>query len=96
MQARTIKVWRQFAQLHYGIEQAVGIIVDCCHQQILDLFTKFFVDAADHTAIEHADHRILQDHQVAGMRIRVIETVPKDHFQEHVGAAAGDVGEVVS
>ena len=60
-------------------------------QQVLDRLAQVVVQPLHHAAIEHSHDAVRQEHEVPGMRVRVAERVPEDHFPVHVRAAAREL-----
>ena len=56
-------------------------------EQVLDGFAQIVVQALDHAAIEHSHDVIGQEHEVPGMRIRVVIAITEDHLHVHARAA---------
>jgi hypothetical protein len=52
------------------------------------------IELAGHPAIDHPDHTAGHEHQVAGMRVGVVERVAENHLEVHVGTAAREFIEV--
>ena len=49
------------------------------------------VDPADHAEVQQPDPAVVHHHQVAGMRIGVVEAEIENHFQADRRAAPGDL-----
>ncbi len=62
------------------------IALDHGQQQVLHVFPQSFVNSPHHPEVEQSDAVTGQDENISGMRIRVVETVRKDHLQVQVGS----------
>ncbi len=70
-----------FLQIH-------RVVVDDGHEHFIEAFRQFFVEPADHAAVQHPDHPAGQEHQVAGMRVGMVERIAENHLEIHMSAAA--------
>ncbi len=55
---------------------------------------KPLVNPTHHPEVQQPDHVAWHQHDIARMRIGMIETVPEDHLQVQVGPTAGDFRQV--
>ena len=55
---------------------------------------ELFLQPANHAAVEHSHHAPGQEHEVAGMRVGVVERIAGDHLEIHVRAPAREFVEI--
>ena len=78
---------RRCAEVPHRLGDGLRIAMHRCEEQVLDGLAQIVVQPLDHAAIEHSHDAIGQEHEVPGMRIRVVKAITEDHLQVHVRAA---------
>ncbi len=63
-------------------------------QHAFDVFAHRFVEPADHAEVQQADRTIGQQNQISRVGIGVVEAVVEDHFEIHLGAVPGHLGQI--
>lgn len=82
------------AEADNAVGELDAVAIDNGEQEGFDFFAQSFVEPADHAAVQDADDAAGKHHEVAGMRIGMIETIAEDHVEVHVGAALGKFTEI--
>ncbi len=85
---------RRGAEAKECFPQVRRVVVHDGHEHFIKAFRQFFIQASDHAAVKHPDHTAGQEHQVAGMRVGMVERIAENHLEIHSGAAAGEFIEV--
>ena len=90
-QRRAVQVGRRLAEPQDHRGHVLGVEVAQGDEHFADVFVQPLVDPADHAEIQQPDRAAVHHHQVAGMRIGMVEAVVEDHLQADGRAAPGDL-----
>ena len=80
-----VQLRRRLANPHHLLRQFTGIPHHRGKQHVLDPLAETGVDPAHHARVEHTHDTPFQKHQIAGVRIRMVKSIPENHIEIHVG-----------
>ena len=90
-----VEVVRRGADPQQGGGELRRVVGGDGDEHVFEVFAQRFGEPPDHPEVEQAEHSARQREQVARVRIGVVEAVLEDHFEEQVGAVAGELAPIV-